>query len=414
MGFDPFEVFCMSAIFKLVGKAVDATGSGIAKLFKIPTKEEQAAKNAENLEKMRQKHAFALAETQKKNAEDLERLRRQHKIEEREAIFQNDLAKMRERAELSFQAKEYEYFQKTFPLMETTERFRQKLLDRLERCYKAERIPAPNLFLMLPEQSQRFLFFDTLEFSQFTTSLRMLTSAGTYSASGRTPYFNHIGAWQQSHEFQNFNSVQTFWEVSSFYPTIIVQPCYSRASEIAQLNVYFWDVNSRDVQDAPNHLTFGEMSIDEYRKQLFENVDANTLKNNEYVSQTITRGVFSFYRLLTATAVAQFIDGYYYRANGALPQFLPALKESFPGVDVFQTFPWLKELTQDALLSVLNDWKFDNKLFNFKKALKKIGAPGFFFQGEEELAAWTRNILQDLKEEKTANALAKSSIYLPY
>ncbi len=412
-------IIATSAIFRCVGKVVDAACSGIGWLFGKKSKEEQAAETAEKVEAMRHRHARELAETENKNKEAQNLLLFQQKREEREASFQNDLIKMREQAKIAFEAKEYEYLQKTFPLMETTERFRNTLHARLERCANNSRrdnkhIPAPNLFLMLPQDCKRFCFFDTLEFSQFTTSLRMLTSQGTYSASGPTPYFNYVGAWQQAHEFQNFNSVQKFWEISSFYPTIIVQPCYSSASQIAQLNVYYWGVNSQETQESPNHLAFAEMSIDEYRKQLFENVDANMLKNGEFVSQTVTRGVFAFYRLLTATAVAQFIDGYYYRANGTLPQFLSALKESFPDADAFQTFPWLKSFAQDALLTVLNDLKFDKKISNFKRALKQINSPGFFFQGEEELASWTKNILQELKEEKTATSIANNSIYLPY
>ncbi len=427
---DPFTIIGTSVLFRCVGKAVDAACSGVGWLFGKKSKEEQAAETAEKVEATRHRNARELAETQNQNAENLERLRRQNaedlerlrfqlKREERKANFQHDFSKMQAQAELTFQAKEYEYLQKTFPLMETTERFCNTLQARLERCANADRrdnkhIPAPNLFLMLPQDCKRFCFFDTLEFSQFTTSLRMLTSQGTYSASGPTPYFNYVGAWQQAHEFQNFNSVQKFWEISSFYPTIIVQPCYSSASQIAQLNVYYWGVNSQETQESPNHLAFAEMSIDEYRKQLFENVDSNMLKNGEFVSQTVTRGVFAFYRLLTATAVAQFIDGYYYRANGTLPQFLSALKESFPDADAFQTFPWLKSFAQDALLTVLNDLKFDKKISNFKRALKQINKPGFFFQGEEELASWTKNILQELKEEKTATSIANNSIYLPY
>jgi len=416
---DPLGIIGTSAIFRCVGKVVDAACSGIGWLFGKKSKEEQAAETAEKVEATRHRHARELAETENKNKEAQNLLLFQQKREEREASFQNDLIKMREQAKIAFEAKEYEYLQKTFPLMETTERFRNTLHARLERCANNSRrdnkhIPAPNLFLMLPQDCKRFCFFDTLEFSQFTTSLRMLTSQGTYSASGPTPYFNYVGAWQQAHEFQNFNSVQKFWEISSFYPTIIVQPCYSSASQIAQLNVYYWGVNSQETQESPNHLAFAEMSIDEYRKQLFENVDANMLKNGEFVSQTVTRGVFAFYRLLTATAVAQFIDGYYYRANGTLPQFLSALKESFPDADAFQTFPWLKSFAQDALLTVLNDLKFDKKISNFKRALKQINSPGFFFQGEEELASWTKNILQELKEEKTATSIANNSIYLPY
>ena len=393
----------------------------------LKTKEELAAENAEKLEKLRQKNARELEETRRQNAEDLARQQHQYRIEELEANFQNDLIRMHKQAKIVFEAKEYDAFQQLFPLRETSESFTAKLMTRLKRCVNdgrdgVQRIPAPNLFLMLPEHSQRFLFFETLELSQFTTSLPMLTSAGTYSVSGPTPYFNHIGAWKQAREFQNYDSVQTFWEVCSFYPTIILQPCYSPTDGVAQLNVYFWDVNSQETQNAPNHLTLGRMSIDDYREQLSENIAEALVamkvddgpRKNEIVSQMTKRGVFLFYRLMTATAVAQFIDGYYYRANGTLPQFLPALKESFHGVDLVRTFPYLQGLTQEILLNVLNDWKFNKNISNVERALGKIRKPGFFYQGEEKLAAWTRNILQDLTEKETVKDLAKSSVYVPY
>lgn len=427
---DPFSTM---GVFKCVTAAIDgafqiASPFVTQTLRKIPffkdikTKEEVEAENAERREKIRRQHDKEMELTRQKDREDIEYLRFQLKTKEREASFQNDLIKMREQAALNFDQKEYDSLQKTFPLKVTTENFRKKLRRRMERCQESQRIPAPNLFLMLPEENRRFLFFDTLEFSQFTTGLRMLTSAGVYSNQGPTPCFNNIGAWQQSYTFQDFDSVQSLWEVSSFYPTIIIQPCYSSTCQKVQLNVYYWDVNSQEKQESPNHCVFGEMSIanlrmqllesDEYQKKLTAIPDGNESKKNELTSQTITDGVFLFYRLMTAMAAAQFIDLYYFRANNTFPQFLDAIEESFPEADA-SNFLFFKMQMQALLLTVLNELKFSKDVVSFEKALERIKSGGFFFQGEEKLASWTKDILQKLGEEKTAKTIVRNSNYIP-
>lgn len=427
---DPFSAMglfkCVSAVidggFKIANPFVTQTLRKIPFFKDIKTKEEIDAENADRLEKIRREHAIELEQLRNENTKEIERLRFQFKIEEREASFRNELLKMSEQAKLTFNQKEYESLQKTFPLKVTTDNFSKKLLDRMERCQKAQRIPAPNLFLMLPEANQRFLFFDTLEFSQFTTGLRMLTSAGVYSNQGPTPCFNNIGAWSQSYTFQDFDSVQSLWEVSSFYPTIIIQPCYSATCQKVQLNVYYWDVNSQEKQESPNHCVFGEMSIadlrlqlvesDEYQKKLAAIPDGNESKKNELTSHTITNGVFLFYRLMTAMAAAQFIDLYYFRANYTFPQFLDAIQESFPEADA-RDFLFFRTQIQALLLTVLNELKFRKEVVSFEKALEQINSCGFFYQGEERLRLWINNVLEKLGEVKTAKTIANRPIYIP-
>lgn len=427
---DPFSTIgvfkCVTAVidgaFQIASPFVTQTLKKIPFFKDIKTKEEVDAENAERREKIRRQHDKEMELTRQKGQEALAYLNFHLKTKEREASFRNDLIKMSEQAALAFKQKEYEYLQKTFPLKITTDNFSKKLLDRMKRCQESQRIPAPNLFLMLPEEKQRFLFFDTLEFSQFTTGLRMLTSAGVYSNQGPTPCFNNIGAWRQSREFQDFDSVQSLWEVGSFYPTIIIQPCYSSTCQKVQLNVYYWDVNSQEKQESPNHCVFGEMSIadlrqqlvesDEYQKKLAAIPDGNESKKNELTSQTITDGVFLFYRLMTAMAAAQFIDLYYFRANNTFPQFLDAIVESFPGADA-RNFLFFKMQMQGLLLTVLNELKFSKDVVSFEKALERIKSVGFFFQGEEKLASWTKDILQKLGEEKTAKTIVRNSNYIP-